>query len=146
MSEPGFRLCAALLHEPYHSPPERFPAFWKAEKQVTEAISSGKELSDLVMLLILPLFYDSKAKQDHLPWLFQLSKDEGRLRLVVPALLAVAAADPGYRSTTEVAALTGSGDATWRARCIAGEVPGAKLTGANWIIPEWVLIRYGLLE
>lgn len=159
MQEPGFRLYVALLHEPYHSPKwhNDHPNidFWKLEKGVTDELAKllltdkpfTSALPEAIVLLTLPLYIDAKVtNQENLQWIFRLSKAHNRLPLVIPALLTAAAADPNYVSTKEIAEATGMSESPWRVKCQNGELPGAKLVGGNWIIPEYTLIRMGLRE
>lgn len=46
---------------------------------------------------------------------------------------------------SELAAVTGEGESTWRWRAAEGVVPGAIKKGKQWLLPKTVLIVQGLL-
>jgi hypothetical protein len=169
LKEPEFRFFAAFLHEAYHSSKLQRDCFdlhyygvREREKAVVEALNQNDEeqLCHTVLRLLTPLahstfaypygqeYSDVRLVDQRIRWLTQLIKDFARMRVVIPALLAVAASTPVYVPIKQTAwsgtGITGMSESSLRTKCQQREIAGAVNVGNTWLIPEHYLILKGL--
>jgi len=151
---PGFRYFTALLQEPYHSAKwlEENPnvRFWELENEVVEAIEGTgvTPLSVAFPNLLMPIYLVAhNPKQEHFMWFLEVLKDDHKLRLVAPTMLAYASYSGSLFVTVKDAAeMSKMSESPWRVRCQNGEIPGAVLLGGVWFIPKAHMIRLGLMD
>lgn len=148
-----FQRLAALIRVPFGSAAWRaarkelpFWTLWNDFDKVTKPdvgkLNKPQVIERFTALITRIVEADPHLRYDEsdVEWFVSiLDGDQQRALAILNMLKAYASARDRVVSTNQLAAATATDDSTWRKRCIAGEIPGARKLGKTWLMPVAVL-------
>lgn len=154
LRNPHFNNIAAIIREPLRSPEWRqahpeVPFFALHDTLVAtfgvKKLNAEQVTSALSALLVALVEADERLSYttDDLNW-FVAVLDSPDAHVTLNMLQAWWSAPDEYVTPAEVAAATGTSESQWRNKAAAGEIPGTRKAGKQWLLPVSVLRSRGI--